>query len=150
MNLDIKADKDILRRELPVLREESLRTMEVATTLLKLCAVDGLSLNEIGEIMSRPLTALDDGESELEKICMSTKQQLFALVSEDGLTIGSDDGSGFESPRVGDDLLFDFDDMKGEMNFQFFALGVSYAQQGSDFVITIYGRFEPFIYQKPR
>jgi hypothetical protein len=39
--LDAAADKDLLRRELPSLREESLRTLEVATMLLKRCAAAG-------------------------------------------------------------------------------------------------------------
>lgn len=159
--LDINADKNLLRRELPVLREESLRTMEVATTLLKLCAADGLSLNEIGEIMSRPLTALDDGESDLEIICMKTKQQLFAPVSEDGLGSCSDDGSGFESPRLGDDLQFHFDDMKGEERVQLMALcptvhiifianrSYGYAHLNINLHMGFHCRFEPFTEQEP-
>lgn len=39
--LDAAADKELLRRELPCLREESLRTLEVATLLLQRCAAAG-------------------------------------------------------------------------------------------------------------
>ena len=39
--LDAAADKELLRRELPSLREESLRTLEVATLLLQHCAAAG-------------------------------------------------------------------------------------------------------------
>ncbi len=39
--LDAAADKELLRRELPSLREESLRTLEVATLLLQRCAAAG-------------------------------------------------------------------------------------------------------------
>lgn len=40
--LDAAADKELLRQELPSLREESLRTLEVATTLLQRCAAAGV------------------------------------------------------------------------------------------------------------
>lgn len=39
--LDAEADMDLLRRELPSLREESLRTLQVATILLQRCAAAG-------------------------------------------------------------------------------------------------------------
>ena len=39
--LDARADMDLLRRELPSLREESLRTLQVATILLQRCATAG-------------------------------------------------------------------------------------------------------------
>ena len=39
--LDAAADMDLLRRELPSLREESLRTLQVATILLQRCAAAG-------------------------------------------------------------------------------------------------------------
>ncbi len=42
--LDAGADKALLRRELPSLREESLRTLEVATRLLQRCAAAGALL----------------------------------------------------------------------------------------------------------
>ncbi len=41
--LDAEADMDLLRRELPSLREESLRTLQVATILLQRCAAAGAS-----------------------------------------------------------------------------------------------------------
>jgi hypothetical protein len=39
--LDAEADMDLLRRELPSLREECLRTLQVATILLQRCAAAG-------------------------------------------------------------------------------------------------------------
>jgi hypothetical protein len=53
--LDVKRDIELLRRELPSLREESLRTLEVATTLLKKCAAAGMTLAEIASVVTRPL-----------------------------------------------------------------------------------------------
>lgn len=74
--LDIEADKMLLRQELPVLRVECLRTLEVATILLKKCAKAGLCLHEIGEVMSRPLVGIDKEHSDLEKICVAAKREL--------------------------------------------------------------------------
>jgi hypothetical protein len=69
---------DLLRRELPTLRPECLRLMEVATTLLQKCAAAGLTLADIGGLMSRPLDALDGGDldnpSELERACVAARQ----------------------------------------------------------------------------
>jgi len=80
--LDPKADADLLRRELPCLREESLRVLEVSTTLLKRCAAAGLSLSEIATVVTRPLFGLDDDEpSELEKICESVRNEIAAEIA---------------------------------------------------------------------
>jgi len=82
-NLDLEADVDLLRRELPTLRPECLRLMEVATTLLQKCAAAGLTLADIGGLMSRPLDALDGGDidnpSELERACVVARQELERL-----------------------------------------------------------------------
>ena len=43
--LDAEADMDLLRRELPSLREEALRTLQVATILLQRCAAAGAFLS---------------------------------------------------------------------------------------------------------
>ena len=53
--LDAKADVALLRRELPSLREESLRCLEVATAVLKKCAAAGMTLAEIAGVVTRPL-----------------------------------------------------------------------------------------------
>lgn len=53
--LDAQKDIELLRRELPSIREESLRTLEISTTLLKKCAAAGMSLAEIANVVSRPL-----------------------------------------------------------------------------------------------
>jgi hypothetical protein len=76
--LDPRADSDMLRRELPGLREESLRLLEVSTTLLKRCAAAGLSLSDIAAVVTRPLIGLDDDPSELEKLCSSVRDEIDA------------------------------------------------------------------------
>lgn len=78
--LDVAKDVALLQRELPMLRRQCLRTLEVSTTLLKACALDGgLTLAEIGQIMSRPLSEMEDVPSELERLCVLAKEEvLFA------------------------------------------------------------------------
>ena len=84
-SLDAEADVALLQRELPSLRVESLRTLQVATALLKGCAAAGLNLSEIGTIVSRPLVGLDEEPSDLEKMCTAVREKVDSavLVSED-------------------------------------------------------------------
>ena len=84
-NLDAEADVALLQRELPSLRVESLRTLQVATALLKRCAAAGLNLSEIGTIISRPLVGLDEDPSDLEKMCTAVREEVDSaiLVSDD-------------------------------------------------------------------
>jgi hypothetical protein len=66
-----------LPQELPNLRPECLRVLEVSTNFLQRCAAAGLSLADIGALASRPLDALDDDDSnpsELEKACIAARQ----------------------------------------------------------------------------
>lgn len=66
-----------LPQELPNLRPECLRVLEVSTNFLQRCAAAGLSLADIGALASRPLDALDGDDScpsELEKACIAARQ----------------------------------------------------------------------------
>lgn len=121
-SIDIEAEKALLRKELPVLREESLRTMEVSTTLLKKCAAAGLSLHEIAGIMTRPLVGMDEEKSDLEKLCLETKEEIISAAAA-GLEISwissdyeSDDLESNETttatPTRIDELQFSIDDIK--------------------------------------
>ncbi|GLI68290.1 hypothetical protein VaNZ11_012651 [Volvox africanus] len=73
-NLDVERDKGILRQELPMLRPECLRVLEVCTTLLKTCAAEGLTLFDIASVMTRPFVDSDEEPSELERICAYARQ----------------------------------------------------------------------------
>eukprot|EP00879_Flechtneria_rotunda_P003896 GHRR01004136.1.p1 GENE.GHRR01004136.1~~GHRR01004136.1.p1 ORF type:complete len:856 (+),score=330.29 GHRR01004136.1:2389-4956(+) len=76
---DVAADIALLQQELPNLRPECLRVLEVATTFLKRCAAAGLTLADIGALASRPLDALDGDDScpsELEKACVAARQAI--------------------------------------------------------------------------
>ena len=64
-------------QELPNLRPECLRVLEIGTTLLQCCAAAGLSLADIGALASRPLDALDGDDScpsQLEQACIAARQ----------------------------------------------------------------------------
>ncbi|GFR52990.1 hypothetical protein Agub_g15680 [Astrephomene gubernaculifera] len=73
-DLDIERDKNILRQELPMLRPECLRVLEVCTTLLKTCAAEGLTLFDIASVMTRPFLDSDEEPSELERMCAYARQ----------------------------------------------------------------------------
>ncbi|EFJ48401.1 hypothetical protein VOLCADRAFT_60591, partial [Volvox carteri f. nagariensis] len=68
-DLDVERDKSILKQELPMLRPECLRVLEVCTTLLKTCAAEGLTLFDIASVMTRPFVDSDEEPSELERMC---------------------------------------------------------------------------------
>lgn len=74
--LDAKADVRMLRTEVPSLRVESLRVLEVCTTLLKECAAAGLTLAEIAGVVTRPLIGMEEEPSELERICFNARAEV--------------------------------------------------------------------------
>ncbi|CAN6881673.1 unnamed protein product [Brassica oleracea] len=96
-NLDPFKDCEMLRRELPMVREASLRVLVLCTILLKEAAAYGLCLAEIGEMMTREVRAGDEEPSENEVVCLEAR----SLVGEKEA----------ESPRsdLGGDVEFQFD-----------------------------------------
>ncbi|KAK2077436.1 hypothetical protein QBZ16_004281 [Prototheca wickerhamii] len=79
-SLDARADAAMLRRELPCLREECLRLLEVSTLLLQRCAAAGMSLAEIAGVVTRPIIGIDEEASELEKICYAARREVEAAL----------------------------------------------------------------------
>ncbi|ESW11383.1 hypothetical protein PHAVU_008G025300 [Phaseolus vulgaris] len=75
-NLDPFRDSEMLRMELPMIREACLRVLVLCTIFLKEAAAFGLCLAEIGEMMSREFQGHEEEPSELELICIETKKQL--------------------------------------------------------------------------
>lgn len=61
---------------MPSLRVESLRVLEVCTTLLKECAAAGLTLAEIAGVVTRPLIGMEEEPSELERICFNARAEV--------------------------------------------------------------------------
>ncbi|KAG0579708.1 hypothetical protein M758_4G118800 [Ceratodon purpureus] len=112
-NLDPGYDCDLLRKELPTMREACLRMLVLSTTFLKLAAKEGLTLSEIGGMMTRDLCGIDEEPSELEKVCMQAKtmvdEELLSLSSE-GDSFGVEDFSFAEDISGEDDFQFDMDD----------------------------------------
>ncbi|XP_062106419.1 phosphatidylinositol 4-kinase gamma 5-like [Humulus lupulus] len=72
--LDPFCDSEMLRMELPMIREACLRVLVLCTIFLKEAAVFGLCLAEIGEMMSREFRGLEEEPSQLELICMEARK----------------------------------------------------------------------------
>ncbi|XP_071705547.1 phosphatidylinositol 4-kinase gamma 6-like [Rutidosis leptorrhynchoides] len=73
-NLDPVHDSDLLRTELPMIREACVRVLVVCTIFLKEAASFGLCLTEIGEMMTREFRGNDEEPSELESIYIQAKK----------------------------------------------------------------------------
>jgi hypothetical protein len=72
--LDPMRDAEMLRMELPMIREACLRVLILSTIFLKEATAFGLCLAEIGEMMSREFTGKEDQPSELEFVCMEARR----------------------------------------------------------------------------
>ncbi|CAI8591979.1 unnamed protein product [Vicia faba] len=74
--LDPFRDSEMLRMELPMIREACLRVLVLCTLFLKEAAAFGLCLAEIGDMMSREFNCHVEEPSELELICIEAKKLL--------------------------------------------------------------------------
>ncbi|WOL19907.1 hypothetical protein Cni_G28709 [Canna indica] len=75
-NLDPVKDSEMLRMELPMIREACLRVLVLSTIFLKEAATSGLCLAEIGEMMSREFRGMEEEPSELEVVCMEARRSV--------------------------------------------------------------------------
>ncbi|KAF7827928.1 phosphatidylinositol 4-kinase gamma 5-like [Senna tora] len=75
-NLDPARDCEMLRMELPMIREACLRVLVLCTIFLKEAAAFGLCLAEIGEMMTREFHSGEEEPSELEVICLEARKML--------------------------------------------------------------------------
>ncbi|KAL7618505.1 hypothetical protein Lser_V15G00594 [Lactuca serriola] len=75
-SLDAVRDSEMLRTELPMIREACLRVLTLCTVFLKEAAAFGLCLAEIGEMMSREFRCKDQEPSELEVICLEAMREV--------------------------------------------------------------------------
>ncbi|KAG6519596.1 phosphatidylinositol 4-kinase gamma 6-like [Zingiber officinale] len=73
-NLDPVKDSEMLRMELPMIREACLRVLILSTIFLKEAAVWGLCLADIGEMMSREFKGMEEEPSELEVVCIKVRR----------------------------------------------------------------------------
>ncbi|CAO2162931.1 unnamed protein product [Urochloa humidicola] len=100
-NLDPVKDAEMLRMELPMIHEASLRVLILSTTFLKEAAAYGLCLSEIGDMMSRQFTGKEEEPSALEVLCMQARN----WVKERELLLPEAD---FEEDDYDDDCDEDF------------------------------------------
>ncbi|GAB2280153.1 Phosphatidylinositol 4-kinase gamma 7 [Dionaea muscipula] len=77
-NLDPVRDCEMLRSELPIIREACLRVLVLCTIFLKEAASHGLCLAEIGEMMSREFRSGEEEPSELEVLCIEARRVIMA------------------------------------------------------------------------
>lgn len=106
-NLDPFRDSEMLRMELPVIREACLRVLVLCTIFLKEAAAFGLCLAEIGDMMSREFQGHNEEPSELELICIEAKK----LLDQDELSsfeaeVGDKDVTQFQLDCEDEDLGF--------------------------------------------
>lgn len=88
-NLDPTKDVQMLRRELPMIREACLRVLVLCTIFLKEAAAFGLCLAEIGEMMTREFRGMEEEPSQLEVVCMEARKRVaewepFSATAEHG------------------------------------------------------------------
>nr|GMD25586.1 phosphatidylinositol 4-kinase gamma 7-like isoform X1 [Ipomoea batatas] len=72
--LDPIRDSEMLRSELPMIREACLRVLVLCTIFLKEAATYGLCLAEIGEMMTREFRSDEEEPSELEVVCIEARR----------------------------------------------------------------------------
>ncbi|GJN03852.1 hypothetical protein PR202_ga21339 [Eleusine coracana subsp. coracana] len=106
-NLDPVKDAEMLRMELPMIHEASLRVLILSTTFLKEAAAYGLSLSEIGEMMSRQFNGKEEEPSEIEVLCLEARN----WVQERGLILLDTD---IEEEVDDDDVEFTQFDLDSE------------------------------------
>lgn len=75
-NLDPIKDAELLRTELPLIRECSVRVFILCTIFLKQATAAGLSLADIGQMMTRDFIGGEESWSILETICVNAKANL--------------------------------------------------------------------------
>ncbi|CAM6013712.1 unnamed protein product [Sphagnum balticum] len=115
--LDPMRDAEMLRRELPTLREACIRMLVLSTIFLKKGTAAGLSLADIAGMMSRELCGVDEDASELENLCMQAK----AEVDEELLAWSSEsDNMSLQEVSLSEDLpgqpfLIEMDDHEEEL-----------------------------------
>ncbi|KAK2635979.1 hypothetical protein Ddye_030771 [Dipteronia dyeriana] len=110
-------DCEMLRKELPMIREACLRVLVLCTIFLKEAAASGLCIAEIGEMMSREFRAGEEEPSELEVICIEARRlveerEVFSPKADLGddlfqFDIDCEDAESYFTPKmVADDYAF--------------------------------------------
>uniref|UniRef100_A0A1D1YEJ1 1-phosphatidylinositol 4-kinase n=1 Tax=Anthurium amnicola TaxID=1678845 RepID=A0A1D1YEJ1_9ARAE len=75
-SLDPLKDAELIRAELPMLSEASIRILVLCTMFLKCAAEAGLCLADIGDMMTREFCGLEEGPSQLESLCRQAEVRM--------------------------------------------------------------------------
>ncbi|KAJ8646322.1 hypothetical protein MRB53_008070 [Persea americana] len=81
--LDPFKDAELLRTELPLLRESSIRILLLCTIFLKRAASAGLCLADIGDMMTREFRGTEEEPSVLENLCIQANDSFDGLLDFD-------------------------------------------------------------------
>lgn len=103
LNLEPFKDVEILRSEIPSLRESSIRVLVVCTLFLKQAAASGLYLADIGQMMTRDFSGGEENWSTLESFCLQAKSTMMELASLDEESVN------FCSKEETDQVMTQFD-----------------------------------------
>ncbi|KAE8684774.1 putative 4-alpha-glucanotransferase [Hibiscus syriacus] len=82
LNLNPNKDAELLRKELPSLKESSIPVMILCTVFLKQAARAGLCLTDIGAMMTREIQGNEEKPSMIEALCTKAKTSVFINISE--------------------------------------------------------------------
>ncbi|KAD3068389.1 hypothetical protein E3N88_36269 [Mikania micrantha] len=82
-NLDPFRDAEVIRTELPLIRECAVRVFILCTIFLKWATAAGLFLADIGQMMTRDFIRGEESWSVLENICVDTKANLDMEITSD-------------------------------------------------------------------
>ncbi|KAK9170559.1 hypothetical protein Syun_002699 [Stephania yunnanensis] len=91
--LDPLKDAELLRLELPSLRESSIRVLVLCTIFLKRAAAAGLRLAEIGNMMTREHYGTEQSPSLLETLCYKAKAAMNNKLFDNDNDEGADEGN---------------------------------------------------------
>ncbi|GLT95645.1 hypothetical protein SLE2022_133130 [Rubroshorea leprosula] len=108
-NLDPFKDAELLRTEIPSIRESSIRVLILCTIFLKQAAAAGLCLTDIGEMITRRFYGGQENSSVLEDLCAKAKASVVdpcSEVDDEEEDDEDEDESGVDSEETG---IFQFD-----------------------------------------
>lgn len=115
-NLDPFKDAEILRNELPSLRESSIRVLIICTIFLKQAAAAGLCLADIGKMMTREFCGGEERSSIIENLCAKAKANVVNVANKDDYDEDDDyeEGNTEENEQTREEeeasTIFQFDD----------------------------------------
>ncbi|KAL6988103.1 hypothetical protein U1Q18_013848 [Sarracenia purpurea var. burkii] len=82
LNLDPFRDAELLRNELPSIRESSIRVLVLCTIFLKQSVAAGLCLADIGEMMTREFRGGEENLCVLESLCWKASASMKSVLNE--------------------------------------------------------------------